>query len=285
MILVTGATGTVSSQVLQALLEAGAPVRAAVHTRRLEIPGVETCTIDYDRPETLPTALEGIDTVLLASYATLHETAMVDAARAAGVGRMVKLSAWQAADEAFTIARWHREVERAIEDRGLAWTFLRPDFFMQNLVTYMGGLIVEEGAIYEPAGDARVSYIDAGDIGYVAARVLTEPGHEGRAYDLSGPQALTHDEVAEQLTEALGRTVRHVRVSDDTYRRKLLEIGFPEEDAAAYTDAYRYGRTGALSTVTTHVADLTGRPPRAFGGFCRDHAPLLARGRSAPAGR
>ena len=81
------------------------------------------------------------------------------------------------------------------------------------------------------------------------------------------------------------RPIRHVRVSDDTYWRKLLEIGFPEEDAAAYTDAYRYGRTGALSTGTTHVADLTGGPPRAFGRFCRDHAPLLTGGRSAPAGR
>ena len=146
-----------------------------MHARPLEIAGVETCAIDYDRPETLPTALK---------------------------------------------------------DSGLAWTFLRPNSFMQNLVTYMGGLIVEEGAIYEPAGDARVSYIDAGDIGRVAARVLTEPGHEGWAYDLSGPQALTHDEVAEHLTRALGRTIRHVRVPDDAYRKKLPEIGFPEEDAA-----------------------------------------------------
>jgi uncharacterized protein YbjT (DUF2867 family) len=161
MILVTGATGTVGSQVVQELLEKGARFFAGVHSRPLDIEGVESRTIDYDRPETLPPALEGVRTVYLVSYETLHEKAMVAAARDAGVERIVKQSAWRAADEGFIVGRSHREVERAIEGSGMAWTFLRPNMFMQNLMTVHGESIRRENVLYESAEDARVSYIDA----------------------------------------------------------------------------------------------------------------------------
>ena len=272
MILVTAATGTIGSLVLRELVDADVAVRAAVHRRPVDLAGIETCPIDLDDPDTLPAALDGVRTVFLASYDTLHEQALVGPAVRAGVERIVKLSAWRADEGGFTIGRWHRQVERTIEDSGLAWTFLRPNFFMQNFVNFVGGLIRDEGAIYEPAGDARISYIDARDIGRVAARVLTEPGHEQRAYALSGPDALTHDEIAATLTQTLGRTIRHHRVTDAEYVDKLRAIGFPDQDATAFTDSYRYGRTGTCSAVTPHVTDLTGRSPRSFAQFCQDHA-------------
>jgi uncharacterized protein YbjT (DUF2867 family) len=276
MILVTGATGTVGSQVVRGLLEKEARFCAGVHSRPLDIAGVESRAIDYDRPETLSPALDGIHTVYLLSFETLHEKALVAAARGAGVERIVKQSAWRAADEGFIVGRWHRDVEREIEDGGMAWTFLRPNMFMQNLVTVHGESIREENALYEAAEDARVSYIDARDVGRVAAQVLTEPGHDGRAYDLSGPEAVTHEEIAALLTQALGRTIRFVRISDEEFRQRWTAAGVSEEEAEAWVDISRYFRTGACSEVTTSVQDLTGRAPGSVAEFCRDYAAELA---------
>lgn len=127
----------------------------------------------------------------------------------------MKLSVWGAADEAYSFARWHRAVEREIESSGLAWTFLRPNGFMQNLVNHMGATIKAQGAIYQATADAPMSHIDARDIGAVPARVLTEPGHDGRAYALSGPQALSYGQMAEMLSAALGRRIEYVATSDE----------------------------------------------------------------------
>jgi uncharacterized protein YbjT (DUF2867 family) len=278
MILVTGATGTVGSQVVRELLDRGARFCAGVHSRPLDMQGVESRTIDYDRPETLPPALEGVRTAYLVSYETLHEKAMVEAARGAGIERIVKQSAWRAGDDGFISGRWHREVEREIEESGMAWTFLRPNMFMQNFVTVHADSIRRESAFYESAEDARVSYIDARDVARVAAKVLTEPGHDGQAYDLSGPEAVTHEEIAEALSRALGRTIRFISISDEEFRKRWVEAGAHEEEAAAWVDISRYFRTGAGSTVTTAVQDLTGRAPTTLVEFCRDHKGELAQG-------
>jgi uncharacterized protein YbjT (DUF2867 family) len=147
---------------------------------------------------------------------------------------------------------------------------------MQNVVTVMGEDIREEDAFYDSVGDARISHIDARDVGRVAAHVLTEPGHEEEAYELSGPEAITHDEIAETLTEALGRTIRYVRLSDEEYRKRLLAMGLPEEEAEAWVDVNRVARTtDADSVVTTSVRDITGREPTSFEEFCHDYAPDL----------
>jgi uncharacterized protein YbjT (DUF2867 family) len=283
MILVTGATGTVGSEVVNELLDKGARFCAGVHSRPLAIEGVESRTLDYDRPETLPAALEGVRTVYLVSYETLHQKALVEAARDAGVERIVKQSAWRAGDEGFIVGRWHREVERAIEGSGMAWTFLRPNMFMQNLVTVHGESIRQEDALYESAEDARVSYIDARDVARVAARVLTGSVHDGKAYDLSGPEAVTHEEIAEVLTRVLGRTIRFVRISDEEFRERWTAAGVSAEEAGAWVDISRYFRTGAGRDVTTAVQDLTGHAPASLAEFCRDHAaaPRTGVGRGA----
>ncbi len=275
MILVTGATGTVGSQVVNELMKQDIPFRAGVHRRPLEIGGVESHTIDYNRPETLEPALEGISDVFLASYETWHEKNLVSVARKTGVERIIKLSAWRAADEAFIVGSWHRDVEREIEQSGMAWTFLRPNMFMQNTITVMGESIRKEDAIYDSVEDARVSYIDTRDVGRVAAKVLTEQGHEGQAYNLSGPEAISHEEIAAMLTEALGRKIRFVRINDDEYRQRWKELGVPDEEADAWTDINRYLRTGECSVVTSNMEELTGITPIPFEQFCRDYAPAL----------
>jgi len=276
MIFVTGATGSVGSHVLQELLKLGEPIRAGVHSRPLDINDVESHKIDFNKPETMAPAFEGVRDLFLASYETWHEQNAVPVAQEAGVQRIVKLSAWQAADEAFIVGRWHRDVERAIEDSGIAWTFLRPNMFMQNTITVMGDSIRKENSIYDSVEDARVSYIDTRDVGRVAAKVLTEPGHKGKAYDLSGPEALTHEEIAGMLTRALGRKIRFVRISDEVYRQRWKAKGAPDEEADAWVDINRYLRTGESSPVTSNVEEITGNEPITFEQFCRDYASALS---------
>ena len=138
MILVTGASGTVGSEVVKALGAVRGRVRAAYRTRPQNVPeGVESVALDYDRPDTLRPALRDVDTLFLVSNSITPELTVVDEARHAGVKRIVKLSVLRAAEEGYIFARWHRAVERHIEASGLEWTFLRSNGFMQNIVNYM----------------------------------------------------------------------------------------------------------------------------------------------------
>src|SRR5262245_16893538 len=231
MILVTGAAGTVGSGVVRELRAARAGFRVGFRNRRPE--GVEAVGLDLDKPESIAPALAGIETVFLLSSSVSPELNLVRVAGAAGVRRIVKLSVWGAAEEAFVFARWHRAVEKAIEASGLAWTFLRPGGFMQNVVNYMGATIKSQGAFYQSAADARISHIDARDIGAVAARVLTSTGHEGKAYTLTGPEPLGYVDIAATLTRILGRTISYVPISDAEYKQGAMAAGTPEPYADA----------------------------------------------------
>jgi uncharacterized protein YbjT (DUF2867 family) len=279
MILVTGASGTVGSELVRLLRDQGQPVRAGVHAQPLAIDGVEAVAFDFDRPETIPPALEGVNQVYLLSFAVTHERSLVEAARRAGIERIVKHSAFGAAEQEFLSGRLHREVELEIEASGMAWTFLRPNYFMQNFITVMGDDIRQDSAIYDSAVGARISYIDARDIARAAAQVLTERGHEGTSYELSGPAALTNEDAAAMLSVAVGRTIRYVPITDDEFRQRCLAMGLSEEDAEQWVDVNRQARaTDADSLVTTDVEDILGRPATPFSEFCRDHAFAFQRG-------
>lgn len=274
MILVTGASGTVGSEVVKALQKQGASFKVGYRERRLEgLPGV---AIDFDRPETLAPALAGIKTLFLLSNQVAPEANAVRAAKAAGVKRIVKLSVWDAAAEGFAFARWHRAIEREIEASGLSYTFLRPNGFMQNVIHYMGATIKGQNAIFQPAQDARISHIDARDIGAVAARVLTGTDHDGKAYSLSGPEALSYGEIAATLSSVLGREIRYVKISDEDYKQGAVGAGMPEAYADALVDLVRYYRTGGVaSKVTGDVRAVTGSEPIRFEQFARDYAAAL----------
>ena len=276
MILVTGASGTVGSEVVKALGGRSAGVRAGYRTRPQNVPaGVESVKLDYERPETIRPALQGVDTLFLLSNTVEPERKVVDEAKRAGVKRIVKLSVIGAAEEGFTFARWHRAVEKYIEASGLGWTFLRPNGFMQNVVTYMGETIRSQSAIYSTAGNAAASHIDARDVGAVGARVLTDKGHEGKAYELTGPAALTYGQIAEILSRVLGRTIGYVPISPEQYRQAAVAAGTPEGYADALVDLNRYYLEGKASVVTPSVRQLTGRDAIPFEQFARDHADKL----------
>jgi uncharacterized protein YbjT (DUF2867 family) len=276
MILVTGASGTVGSEVVKALVARKAPVRAGYRSRPKNVPaGVESVALDYDRPETIAPALRGVETLFLLSNTVAPEVRVVDEARRAGVRRIVKLSVLGAPEGLFEFARWHRPVEQHIEASGLAWTHLRPNGFMQNMINYKGETIRSQSALYASVGDAAISHVDARDIGAAAAKVLAEDGHEGRAYDLTGGAALTYGQVADALSTALGRTIRYVPITPEQYRAAAVAAGTPERYADALVDLDRAYAQGVGSRVTADVKNLTGRDPISFDAFARDHAPSM----------
>src|SRR5262245_49044416 len=221
MICVTGAGGTLSSEVINQLESRTKGIRAAHFTSKkaesARLRRLDAVVIDYNRPETLRAAFQGCDKMFLLGPDVLNQTELelnaLEAAKAAGVRHVVKQSVMGAAEEAYILARIHRKVERAVESSGLRWTFLRPNSFMQNAVTFMGSTIRSESTFYSASGDARISHVDVRDIAAVAVRALTDSGHEGRAYTLTGSQALTYDEVADEMSKALRRSIRHVSLS------------------------------------------------------------------------
>jgi uncharacterized protein YbjT (DUF2867 family) len=284
MILITGAGGTVSSALVNALKGSDHPLRLAFHTpekaARAAAAGYDVVTYDYHRPTTLAPALDGVTALFLLGNGIVGqaegEVNVVEAARAAGVERLVKLSVWGADEEAFALAALHRSIERAIEASGLAWTFLRPNNFMQGFLTYDAASIRAEGAFYLPAGEARVNHVDVRDIAGVAALALTAPGHAGKAYALSGPQALSYTEAATLLSTAIGRPVRYVAVSDASMRAALLAEGAPAPYVDYLVDLYQYFRSGGAAGLSPDVRLVTGREPIAFAQFAREYAAAFA---------
>ena len=273
MILVTGASGTVGSEVVKALAVSGTKVRGGYRSRPRNVPTeVESVALDFEKPETIRPALAGVETVFLLSSTVDPERNVVDEAKRAGVKRIVKLSVFGAAEEGFTFARWHRAVERHIEASGVPWTFLRPASFMQNFFNYMGETIRKESAFYSSAGNGAGAHIDARDIGAVAARVLTVKGHEGKAYELTGPQALTYAQAAEILSRVLGREIRYLPITPEQYRQGALAAGMPAAYVDALVDLDRYAAAGRMSALTPAVRSLASRDPIRFEQFARDYA-------------
>lgn len=285
-ILLTGATGTVGQAVAQALADRGMPFRALVRQpdteaaqRLAALPGVELVTGDFNDPASLQRALAGVERAFLLTNSTEQAEAQqlrfVELARQADVQHLVKLSQW-AADAASPVRflRYHAAVESAIRTAGLSYTFLRPNLFMQGLLAF-GDSIRAQGQFFAPIGEARISVIDVRDIAAVAAVALTEPGHENQTYDLTGPAALTHAEMAAALAEALGHPVAFVDVPPAALRGYLAQVGFPEWQAEGLLEDYAHYHRGEAGVVTTDVQRVTGRPPRGFATFTHDYAPAF----------
>jgi uncharacterized protein YbjT (DUF2867 family) len=291
MILVTGATGQNGSAAIREFIRRDKPVRALVRSAAkagsLGAPAsVEVVEGDMRRPETLDAALDGVERVLMISTADgqLADTqrSFIDAAKAAGVRHIVKFSGRGAAlDTPFRFNRMHAEIEQYLEESGLAWTCLRPSQFMQ---TYFreAPTIATEGVFYLPLENARLAPVDVEDIAKAAFALLHGDGHEGKAYEMTGPEALTMDEVAERLSRALGKTVRYVNVAPKEKRRALLAAGIPAAFANARDELFSERRKGSDSTVDLSTHETLGVRPTTFEDFARQSAAVF-RGETAPA--
>ncbi len=266
MILITGATGTVGRQLVAELVTGGAGVRALSRTpAQAGLPaGVEVVAGDLGRPETLGAALEGVEQVFLLSggpEGPSHDTNLIGAAKQAGVAHVVTLSvlgAGHGADDPIT--RWHLAGERAVAASGMAWTVLRPGAFMSNALMW-APTIKTQDAIYAPFAQAKTAAIDPADIAAVAARALTEPGHENKTYPLTGPELLCSADQVETLSAALGRPLRLVDVPPEAAQAAMVEGGMPAELADAVIASMAQAGTDHAMAVLPTVEEVTGAGP------------------------
>ena len=271
MILVTGSTGNVGTEVVKQLAQAGHKVRALVRDTK-EASGKFPTTVDIvvgdlDNVDSLVNAMKGVDKVYLLAPLTpslvKQEGNVIDAAKRARVEHVVKHSVLGAQYEAITLAKWHRTGEKSLEASGLSWTHIRPSGFFQNTLGWVG-MIKNGGAVYFPTAEGRLAVIDPRDVAAVAVKTLTVPGHEAKAYELTGPKALSTQEQVDTIGRAIGKPLKFVSVPDGAARDTMLGQGMPPQIADAFLEFCSVIRAGQASLVTDTVAKLTGRQPRTF---------------------
>ncbi|MEU9109783.1 SDR family oxidoreductase [Streptomyces xanthophaeus] len=280
MILVTGATGTIGREVLRALPPGPAVRVMARKPARVEgaPAAAETVPGDYDDPRSLGGALSGVQTVLLVTnrVAGDQDARFLEAARDAGVQHVVKLSAAAVADPLADdlITRWQRGNEDLLRASGMGWTLLRPRSFMSNTLSWAASVRAEQ-VVRSLYGSSANSCVDPRDIADVAVRVLTEPGrHRGRAYTLTGPQAVTAEQQTAWLGELTGCPVRFEELGPER-ARALWSERYPEPVVEALLDSALRQRAGAKAGVEGTVEELTGRPARSFRDWASTHLPAF----------
>ena len=291
MILVTGATGLNGSALVRRLSAKGVPVRALTRTTSKAdglstLPQVEIVEGDMTHPETLTAALRGVDRAMLISSSDPMmleaQSNFIDAARNAGVQHVVKLSGiMPEVDSPFRFARMHGEIERRLEDSGMAFTHLRAGEFMPAYFRQVRS-IVAKGAMFLPMEDAKIASIDVGDVAEVAAAVLTGSGHEGKIYPLTGPEALSMAEVAEKLSAATGTTIQYVNVTPDEAKNANLAAGMPPYLADALVELFAERRKGKEAQIWPTIESVFGWRPTSFDEFAQRNAAIFRGEQQAP---
>lgn len=287
MILVTGATGKVGQEVVRQLSAGGSPVRALVRdparASHIRLPDVEIAVGDLGRPETLAPALLEVDRVFLASPADPDQVTLqgnlIDAAKSAGVRRIVKVSVAGGPDAGTQIGRWHWATEKQLEASGIAFTMLRPTLYMQQMLVYAPS-IAESGTFSAPLGAGEVAAVDTRDVAAVAACALTEEGHERRIYDLTGPEALSFDAMADAISAATRRKVSYIHVPPEYAKKQMLASGVPHWLADDMLILFASFREGYGAVVSDTVQRVTKQKPRTFQQFARDHASSFLEGKT-----
>jgi len=279
MILVTGASGNAGGAVLKEVLKTNRPVkgmyRSPADAAKASVE-VGAVIADFADRGSLGRALEGVEAVYLVCSPVRElvelEGNMVDACQAAGVRHVVLNSALGAGDYRKSFPSWHRRVEDKLSASGLDYTIVRPNSFMQNILTYYASSIRTEGAFYAAMGNARTSFIDVRDVAAVAARTLTSPGHAGKTYELNGPEALTYGEVAEKITQASGRRVQYVDIPVAQQKQAMLDQRLPDWLATALLDLQAYYTGGKGGEVDDVISTILGRAPKTMDQFLADFA-------------
>jgi (4-alkanoyl-5-oxo-2,5-dihydrofuran-3-yl)methyl phosphate reductase len=277
VVLVTGATGTVGREVVAQLLAAGEKVRALTRnpSRAQLDEQVEVVAGDFNQPETLAKAVEGVESIFSLAFGpqlAIQEASLAQAGKKAGARHIVKLSALRPGGEArSTIATWHLASERAIQNLGIAWTFVQPGAFMSNALNWRDS-IERQGKVFSNYGDGKVAYIHPRDIAAVAVRALTEPGHEGKAYPVTGPEALSVGDVVQLLSEAVGKPIEYVPISDDAAREGMQKAGLPIFLIDALLPFASFVRSGKGAEILPTVEQVIGRKPLTFADWAGEHA-------------
>jgi uncharacterized protein YbjT (DUF2867 family) len=293
-ILVTGATGTVGNEVVKQLVSSSdhnnIVIRAAVHSQdkadnfKTYGKSVETVNMDYNKPETIADALNHVDKLFLltlpAPDMAVYSNLLEEIREYNGnINHIVKLSSMAAAAEktglGTIIGRIHREEEKIIEESKIPFTFLRPPAFMQNFITQFGYTIRTQDAFYVPAGDAKISFIDARDIAAVSVKALTSNDNQqyiGKAYMITAQEAISYGQAAEILSKQVGRRISYVDIPEEDSRKGMKQNGMDDWLIDAIMEFYTIIKAGHASKTTNEVEQIIGRKPISFSQFAKDYA-------------
>lgn len=265
-VLVLGATGKTGRRVV-ARLRDSATVTVRPASRSGEV------RFDWTLPETWQPALAGADALyLVAPDDPSPVREFVRQAEASGVRRLVVLSGHGIEKAGAEFGQGMAAAEAAVQETGAAWTLLRPNNFFQNFDEDLWLAPLRAGRLGLPIGDMPEPFIDADDVAAVAAAVLTEDGHDGKTYDLSGPRALTFAEATRTIAEAAGRPIRYEELTPAAYRAELLAEGWPEAAADALNAMFALHRAGHTAEVTDGVQQVLGRAPAGLEPWARSVA-------------
>ncbi|WP_406265508.1 SDR family oxidoreductase [Nocardia sp. NBC_00881] len=286
MRLLTGATGHAGSIVLREFARQQIPVRVLVRDPGTaawirDLPTVEVVHGDMLVPESLTDAFDDVDRVLMISSPRDNmvqtQCRFIDAAQAAGVGHIVKFGGKESGTtfdaNAFRGTRWHLEIEKYLENSGVAWTHLRPSQFMQfYLPGTLTGVDPHRQALVMPISESRLSPVDIADIAQVAVAMMQAEGIEGKAYDMTGPEALTMTEITDRISEATGRTFRYESVTPERKRALHAAEGLPPEVLDLLDEIYRGRLASPDSRVDLGAHREFGVEPTTFAEFARRYA-------------
>ncbi len=278
-ILVTGANGTVGSQLVKLFSENGMEVRAVIRpgaSRKLgNLPGVEVIEADMVKPSSLAFAFAGCKKVclilpLVSNMIDLTAVA-VDCAKKAGVEYIVKMSGIFSETHKTKISELHRATEEQIENSGINYTFVKPNSFYQNYSKFCGETIKKKRVFYLPLADTRISLVDARDVAVVAHALLTSDPQYGESIDVTGPESLSNDDIAALFTRILGVQVTYAAISDDMATNTMSKAGMSYWLTTALIELYQSQREGGADLVSDAVQFFAKREPISFETFVRDN--------------
>jgi (4-alkanoyl-5-oxo-2,5-dihydrofuran-3-yl)methyl phosphate reductase len=273
MILITGATGNIGKELVPILYESGQSIRVLVRDEKKVAhldARIERIVGDLNEPATLIPAMCAVDSIFLVTFESQQDWNVIEAAKRAGVRKIVKLSTLEATAHKIQVGKWHYEREELIRSSGLEWTFLRPGMFMNNTIEWWAESIKGQGSVFFPGGKkGRVAPIDPRDIASVAACSLTQPGHNGKAYELTGPELFTIGEIVQVISQTLGKPIHYRDIPPIAAKLFMLKTGMEKSLVNALMEMLGSLRRDEGAIVTDTVKQVTGREPGTFEAWCR----------------
>jgi uncharacterized protein YbjT (DUF2867 family) len=268
MILITGASGSVGRAVLREAVRKESQVRAMFRSKEeaAKAPvGCEAVLADYAEKQSLGKALDGVESVYVVCSPIPQlvdlESNMLDACKEAGVKHVVLNSALGAGDYGKSFPSWHRKVEDKLTASGTSYTILRPNGFLQNIVAFHAPSIRAQDAFYAAMGEAKVSYLDVGDIAVVAVKALYGGAHAGKTYELNGPEAISNQELARRISKVTGRAINFLDIPESAQREAMLDMGMPEWQVTALLELQQYYKQGGGAKTDGLLKALIEREP------------------------
>ena len=286
MILFTGLTGAIGTEIVKLLPEFGIQARGLVRDPAkadlIGAAGVEVIPGDLGDPVTVKEALQGCDKAFLLMANSRDqldlEKGFVDAARASGVRRLVKMSANGACSNSTSLLkRYHGNSEQHIRESGLSYTLVRPNYFMQNMF-HVAASIVEHDKYFMPMRDGQVGIIDVRDVARFILTVLTRPGHENKTYEITGPELVSFHDIAGQLSEVMGREIRYVDVPAEDFKESLSQWVPDDWYVETVSDMFKLTAQGRGALLNDIYSQVTGRAPTTLRQFFRDYSSFFEKG-------